>query len=180
MFDDRDSFFKDRPVGIDSESSSAEAAVKVLVNRFPSVGTMSELKSACKAQTSSARVTLAWFSEEFSGFPVRLVYKKVPWVRDMWDGLYKKFKKTDLYLSWKEEEANWKSAPDFMTKPLVVVFNWPKWKLCCLHNCESSRFGGKLGSSVSDSMKIVRTLSKEESFVIEPFDQFLESVSWSK
>jgi len=31
-----------------------------------------------------------------------------------------------------------------------------------------------------ESLKIVRSLATGETFVIEPFDQFLESISWSK
>jgi len=185
MFEERQEFFKDRPTGIDSETNSSESAVRVLLKRFPSIGTMPELKAAHKAQTSSNRVTLSWFSDEFQSFPVKMAYKKVPWVRDMWDGLYNRFKKTDLYFSWKEEESNWKTADDYMTRPLAVVFLWPKWKLCCMHNCESKKFGGSwysitASSKSKDSLKIVRTLDNGESFVIEPFDQFLESINWSK
>ena len=185
MFDDKQDFFKDRPVGIDSEVTSSESALKVLLKRFPSAGTMAELKSACKAQTSSSRVTLSWFHQEFPSFPVKLVYKKVPWIRDMWDGLYNRFKKSDLYCAWKEEESTWKTSEDFMSKPMVLVFMWPKWKLCCIHNCESKKFGGSwysvaTGSDNRDTLKIVRSLGCGESFVIEPFDQFLDCINWSK
>ncbi len=185
MLDEKNEFFKDRPFGIDSEDTSSELAVSVLLKRFPTIGSLKELKTACKSQTSSSRVTLSWLSEEFPSFPVRMAYKKVPWVRDMWDGLYNRFKKTDLYSSWKEEEDNWKllSEEEYLVKPMAVVFNWPKWKMCCMHNCESTRFGGVLLNSsygkTSDVLKIVRVISGE-TFVIEPFDQFLGNVSWSK
>ena len=47
----------------------------------------------------------------------------------------------------------------------------------------STRFGGVLLNSsygkTSDVLKIVRVISGE-TFVIEPFDQFLGNVSWSK
>lgn len=187
MFDnDKEEFFKDRPVGIDSDVSSSESAVRVFLKRFPSVGTVPQLKSICKSQGGS-KVTLSWISDEFSSFPVRMVYKKVPWVRDMWDGLYSRFKKTDLYLSWKEEIDSWKvqSSDDFINKPMAIVFQWPKWKLCCMHNCESAKFGGSWYSVASssagrDTLKIVRALPTGETFVIEPFDQFLDNINWSR
>lgn len=184
MFDEKADFFKDRPFGIDSEEASSELAFKILLKRFPTAGHIKELKEICKAQTSQSRVTLSWFSEEFPGFPVKMFYKNVPWVRDMWDGLYSKFKKTDLYSSWKEEEDKFKGVHSD-GRPSVLVFNWPKWKTCCMHNCESERFGGSWYSVVSndksrESLKIVRSLATGETFVIEPFDQFLESISWSK
>lgn len=183
MVDEKSEFFSDRPFGIDSfEECSSEMAVSIFIKRFPEVGSIKELKSLCKSKTASQRVTLAWLSEEFSSFPVRMVYKKVPWVRDMWDGLYNKFKKTYLYSEWEEEENKCKLEGD-TDRPMVIAFSWPKWKTCCIHNCESAKYGGSLGSAISnkskDVFKIIRSFS-EETFVIEPFDQFLESISWSK
>jgi len=178
-------FFKDAPIGINAENTSAEAPIKVLLNRFPCIGSMGSLKAAHKASTGNTRVSLSWFSNEYGSFPVRMSYKKVPWVRDMWDGLYNSFKKTDLYSSWKEEEAlhRQKSDGGELEKPMVIVFQWPKWKLCCMHNCESKKFGGSwysvAASKDEDCLKIYRSLKDGESFVIEPFEQLLSSITWS-
>ena len=165
---------------------SLRSSIRVLLKRFPSIGTLQQLKSLCKSQNTSSRVTLSWFSDEFPSFPVRMIYKKVPWVRDMWDGLYSRFKKTDLYSAWKEEEDSWKtqSSEDFLNKPMAIVFQWPKWKLCCMHNCESKKFGGSWYSLAAnqegkDTLRIVRSLSSGETYVIEPFDQFLDGINWS-
>ena len=186
MFDDKEEFFRDRPVGIDSDVASSEAAFRVLMKRFPSIGSIQQLKSLCKSQTTSSKLSLAWFSDEFTTFPVRMNYKKVPWVRDMWDGLYSRFTKTDLYDAWKEELDDWKNldGKEHLSKPMAIVFQWPKWKMCCMHNCESKRFGGSWYSASSnqdgkDSMKIVRSLGNGETYIIEPFDQFLETINWS-
>ena len=178
-------FFKDMPVGINAESTSAEAPIKMLLKRYPGLGTMSGLKSAHKASIGTTRVSLSWFSDEYGSFPVRMSYKKVPWVRDMWDGLYGGFKKTDLYASWKEEEELYKrkSENGNIDRPMAVVFQWPKWKLCCMHNCESKKFGGSwysvAASNDEDCLKIYRSLKDGESFVIEPFEQLLNSITWS-
>ena len=160
-------FFKDMPVGINAESTSAEAPIKMLLKRYPGLGTMSGLKSAHKASIGTTRVSLSWFSDEYGSFPVRMSYKKVPWVRDMWDGLYGGFKKTDLYASWKEEEELYKrkSENGNIDRPMAVVFQWPKWKLCCMHNCESKKFGGSwysvAASNDEDCLKIYRSLKDE-------------------
>lgn len=178
-------FFKDMPVGINVENTSAEAAIKVLLKRFPCIGSMGSLKAAHKATAGSTRVSLSWFSNEYGSFPVRMSYKKVPWVRDMWDGLYNGFKKTDLYSSWKEEDTLYRQKSDCVEpeKPMAIVFQWPKWKICCMHNCESKKFGGSwysvAASKDEDCLKIYRSLKDGESFVIEPFEQLLSSITWS-
>lgn len=178
-------FFKGMPVGINAENNSPEAPIKVLLNRYPFLGTMSALKAAHRSSLGTTRVSLSWFSDEYDSFPIRMAYRKVPWVRDMWDGLYNGFRKSELYTSWKEEEELYKrkSIDGDMDKPMAVVFQWPKWKLCCMHNCESKKFGGSwysvAASKDEDCLKIYRSLKGGESFVIEPFEQLLDSITWS-
>lgn len=178
-------FFKGMPVGINAENNSPEAPIKVLLNRYPFLGTMSALKAAHRSSLGTTRVSLSWFSDEYDSFPIRMAYRKVPWVRDMWDGLYNGFRKSELYTSWKEEEELYKrkSIDGDMNKPMAVVFQWPKWKLCCMHNCESKKFGGSwysvAASKDEDCLKIYRSLKGGESFVIEPFEQLLDSITWS-
>ena len=178
-------FFKGMPVGINAENNSPEAPIKVLLNRYPFLGTMSAIKAAHRSSLGTTRVSLSWFSDEYDSFPIRMAYRKVPWVRDMWDGLYNGFRKSELYTSWKEEEELYKrkSIDGDMDKPMAVVFQWPKWKLCCMHNCESKKFGGSwysvAASKDEDCLKIYRSLKGGESFVIEPFEQLLYSITWS-
>jgi hypothetical protein len=178
-------FFSRRPVGIDSEAVSVEAALRVLVNRFPSIGSFPQLKKLCKEQTGDTKVTLSWFYEEYPSFPVRVIYKNIPWIRDMWAGLHNGFKKTELYSAWKSNEETFKlnGTDDFLSKPTAIVFNWPSWKTCCIHNLESKQFGGSWYSVAAakddDCLKIYKSLKNGESFVIEPFEQLLDSITWS-
>lgn len=181
----REEFFKDRVSGIDTEHSSVESALRQLVNKFPAAGTFPDLKRKCKAQTGSVKVTLEWFSEEHPNFPVHMIYKNIPWIRDMWAGLYTGFKKTELYQGWVEEEnlLQLKGLKDAASKPMAVVFQWPKWKMCCMHNLDSKKFGGSWYSVATakddDCLKIYKSLKNGESFVIEPFEQLLDSITWT-
>ena len=178
-----DEFLKGRPAGIDSESSSVELALRLIAKRFPSIGTVPDLKRRFKGSGGSM-VTLSWFYEEFPSFPIRVAYREVPWVRDMWAGLHSGFKRSELYSVWKEEAAlAEKQGYNAEGRPMAVVFNWPKWKMCCIHNAVSGAFGGSwydvATANDKECIKIYKSLGNGESFVIEPFEQLLDAVTWS-
>lgn len=172
---DSEDFFSGRASGIDTDRSAVETALRLLIKRFPFAPSFPELKRICKAKTGEDKVTLAWFYEENPSFPVRVAYRSVPWVRDMWSGLYSGFTKTELYKAWKEE-ADIESGD--VSKPMALVFQWPKWKMCCMHNAYSGNFTDSFSGS-SEGLRIHKVLKTGEAFVIEPFDQFLDSVTWS-
>ena len=179
-----DEFFAGRPAGIDSDASSVESALRIIAKRFPSIGTVPDLKRRCKHKTDGGKVTLSWFYEEFPSFPVRVVYKNIPWVRDMWAGLHSGFKHSELYSAWEEEASLAKRAGyDHEGKPMAIVFNWPKWKMCCMHNAVSEEFGGSwynvATANDKECIKIYKSLGNGQSFVIEPFEQLLDSITWS-
>lgn len=180
----RDDFFKERPAGIDSEASSVESALRILVKRFPSVGSITDLRRLCKGKTGGDKATLSWFYEEFPSFPIRVMYREVPWVRDMWAGLQSGFKRSELYAAWTESMAlaN-RQGHDLDGKPMAVVFNWPKWKMCCIHDAASGKFGGSwhdvAAANGKDCLRIYRSLENGDSFVIEPFEQLLDMITWT-
>ena len=172
---DREDLFKNVHLGINSDKPSIERALRMVIKKFPDVGSFPHISSLCKRQTGKDRVTLSWFSEEFNSFPLNLTYQSIPWIRDMWSGLYGGFKKTDLYISWQKEKNSFetKSNHGMEWRPLCLVFEWPKWGICCMHNKEVDN------SESKDFIRIHRTLDNGEKFIIEPFGQLLDGISWS-
>lgn len=169
-----DDFFKGRPAGINSEASSVELALRLIAKRFPSIGTVSDLKRRFKGSEGS-KVTLSWFYEEFPSFPIRVSYREVPWVRDMWAGLESGFKRSELFSVWKKEvDIALKQGHYSDGKPMAVVFNWPKWKMCCIHNLVS-----EVPVDDKECIKIYKSLGNGQSFLIEPFEQLLSSITWA-
>lgn len=171
---EREDLFKNVPLGINSEKPSIERALRMVIKKFPNVGSFPAVSSLCKRQTGKDKVTLSWFSEEFSSFPLNLTYQSIPWVRDMWSGLSTGFKKTELYISWEKAKMGFEAQSDrgVAWRPLCLVFEWPKWGVCCMHDLELGTPDG------SNCISIHKTLESGERFTIEPFSQLLDNISW--
>lgn len=150
-----------------------EKVVKAILKRAGVLPRLADIKEACEARTGSPRISLQWFQLEYPSFPVWLGARSVPWVRDLWGDLRDRFTKTELFKGW---EAVGESQPPGDDRPVGLVFTWPQFAECVLHNHWR---GGDLGAEKVPGVRILITLkSLGEPLVVEPLAQYLEYLAW--
>ena len=172
--DPRD-FFSARDNRAEARTVAAieEKVVKAVLKRFGLLGRLADLKRKCEAATGSPDISLAWFQLTYQSFPVWLGAANVPWVRDMWGELRDRFTKTTLFKAWEGVSELMSDTDD---RPFGLVFTWPQFAECIIHN---NWRGGDIGFEKVPGLRIVTTLkSLGEPIVIEPLSQFLQHLEW--
>lgn len=154
-------------------AATEEKVVKAILKRAGALPRLDAIKESCLDRTGNARISLQWFQLEYPSFPVWLGARSVPWVRDLWGDLRDRFTKTDLFKGW---EAVGESQPPGDDRPVGLVFTWPQFAECVLHNHWR---GGDIGAERVPGLRILITLkSLGEPLVIEPLAQYLDTLGW--
>jgi len=171
---DPSEFFSSRDSRQDSRTVAAveEKVVKSILKKFGFLSNLTKLKDECRSVTGSPDISLVWFQQAYPSFPVWLGAGSVPWVRDLLGELRERFTKTDLFRAWEGVSEN---KPDTDDRPVGLVFVWPSFGECILHN----DWRGGAGFDRVPGVRVITTLkSLGDPFVIEPFSQYLQLLEW--
>lgn len=163
-------FFSGELVDGSHAFESEEKVVKAILKSADVSGLFKAIKSECCQDTGLDNISLSWFVNRYTTFPIWLGTRKVEWQRDVFGTLIKRFTTTPCYKAW--DEVN-DSKPEEDERGAGCVFTWPAFGVCCIHQYSPSSI------TDADGIWITRKMpSFEEKFVIEPLNQLLRTISW--
>jgi hypothetical protein len=163
-------FFSGELVDGSHAFESEEKIVKAILKSADVSGMFKTIKAECCQDTGLDNISLSWFVNRYTTFPIWLGTRKVEWQRDVFGTLIKKFTTTPCYKAW--DEVN-DSKPEEDERGAGCVFTWPAFGVCCIHQYSPSSI------TDADGIWITRKMpSFEEKFVIEPLNQLLKTISW--
>lgn len=153
----------------DESFDTDETVIKTILKHSVGAPSYGMLVSMCKSETGS-KPSLLWFVTKFQSFPIFIGRRKVQYQRDIFGELKNRFTKTPCFEGWVEIDS---LKPEYDSRVTGCVFTWPRFGVCCIHRMPT------LDDKTPNGFWIKKRLSKEEMpFVIEPFTQLLETISW--
>jgi hypothetical protein len=159
--------FFDRETG-QSNFVSDEKVIKAILKQASASDMFKALTVEAKQSTEARALSLPFFLNRYPSFPIWLGIRSVPWQRDVFGSLYKRFTAIPCYVAWESVEET-KHEDD--GRPVGCVFTWPGFGVCCIHQYTPSILNDKEGFWIS------RTIKKGR-FIIEPLSQLLATIDW--
>lgn len=143
-----------------SDDTEASLVKKLITASGGSAKDFYYVKEACRAETGQIVPSLSWYCTRTESLPIWIGYRQVPYMRDAFTDIAKRFSKTPCYTAW---EAVFDTRQHEDDRPVACAFRWPGWGDCVIHTC---------GHVPTTGTYLIHH-HKEDQFVMESMSTFL-------
>jgi hypothetical protein len=119
--------FLSYPINENAAEDREESAVSRVLQLVGGAALVRQAQAQCQPQ----QLNFDWLQTFCSGFPYWMGFRKVTWQRDVFGELQDRFTKTPCFKAF-ENVAE--AQPPNDGRPTALMFMWPHWGHCVLHN----------------------------------------------